>query len=78
MLSELCVRRPVFDDGYQVPDTNEEAQLLAQAFKTPGILEHDASGVGEQKLLSRAVDQLLAQLGFETLNSQRHGRLRAQ
>ena len=58
-----------------------DVQLRLEVVEAAGVLEHDASRVGQHQLLGAAhvaVDQLLAQLRLQSLHRQRHGRLRAE
>ena len=49
-----------------------DLQLPLKVLEAPRVLQHDLAGIGQQDLLARAVEQLLAQFVLETLHRQRH------
>jgi hypothetical protein len=47
------------------------AQLDAQVVEAPGVVKHHLAGIGQTRLLARAIDERLAHLGFQALHG--HG-----
>ena len=53
-------------------------QVALQGFEAPGVFEDDLAGVGQKQVFGRAVDQLFAQVCFQTLDRQRDSGLGSQ